>query len=287
MTIMRAFTAASRIKEIAIDGNLPETMRLMVEELDGFLNSSRLGGMGRNFNEDRGLSSYKVIPRGSSHRLTPGLLQALQSSSPQSTIAPIQRLCDLQKANMDFSAGSKSSRDSQISYLMGDGEIRFGRIFSIMTEDSGEAAESSDDSTLVVVERYLPLSPEDALRDPYGTHPLTGRTGYNICGIVYDVFSPQMDVIRPSAIIGHIARCSLKNEEPLRFQFDAIVVVQLDRVSTFAIRRGYTLIGSIELCCILCQQRFREEDDRFGGPSGRASYRNAGRPNTTSTKASS
>lgn len=231
MTIIRAFTAASRIRGLAADGDVPETLRLMVQQLDKFLDSSHLGGMGRSASMENGPSDYRVVYRTSRRAVAKPLLQALKTAVPQTNISPFQRLCKLKKAGMTFTSGSKSSCDSQISYRTEGGEIRFGRIFSILTDDE-DTASTVDGSTLIVVERYLPLSDRDSTQDVYANHPLIGKAGYNICRIVYDVFASKVDVIKPKSLVGHIARCTLKNEDPFQFAMNAIVVVQLDRVST-------------------------------------------------------
>lgn len=254
MTIIRAFTAASRIRGIAADGDLPETLRLMVEQLNSFLDSSHLGGMGRSASMDSGPSDYRVASRSTRRTLAVPLLQALKAAHPQMEIAPIQRLCRLKKAGMSFTAGSKSSCDSQISYRFEDGELRFGRILSILTDDA-DSQRPVNDRTLVVVERYRPLSVLDSTKDLYGAHPLIGRTGYDLCRIVYDVFASKVDVIRPSSLVGHIARCLLKHGDPLSFEFNAIVVVQLDRVCAtfFTFASNCKLIVS---CSLDLRRRF-------------------------------
>ncbi|KAG8939771.1 hypothetical protein FRC04_005977 [Tulasnella sp. 424] len=236
LTIMTKFSMASEIKSLESRGELPLELHSLAAELQEFISSSEAGGLARNVFTPHSsdlqtwsVASYTTPP--SAH-----LRQKIREYLIQLGVQPRGSLLAincLSRGNLNFSTGRRSSRDSQISYLIpkptSGQEIYVGRIKSIIGEGrtSYEDGQMSLSRIFVIVERYESLSPEDRPNDPYDNHPMLGREGYNLCCLFYDSFSPKLDVIEAHNIIGHVSRCVL---DPTVFGISQpiIVAVQLD-----------------------------------------------------------
>lgn len=218
---------------------MPIEVEPMAHILNNFLDDSELGGMGRNtYSEFSTEDEWVVTPadRATTVSLLPSnLLAALAASGIQPPPKPAQVLCDTMKqSNMKFSIGSKSSRDSQISYRVNGGGLRLGRIFQILCEPNdaqGLNHPSCEGRIIVVIEQYRPLSEEDRKKDLFWNHPIIGQEGYRLFQLAYDQFVSKLDVVHASDIVGHISRCTLDQGKPDVFERAVIVTVQMDRVS--------------------------------------------------------
>lgn len=215
---------------------LPAAVAPMGETLVNYLNSSRLGGLARNIaDEYADAGRYTTIPSSTPPRpvkLPAVLLQAIQAADPVNPVNASARLvmCEaIARGNMEFSIGKVSSKNSQISYRMEDGRARYGRVLHVIGELQNGPADVIKRS-FAVVERYRPLSDVDGPKDPYWTHPILGREGYQICRTVYESFEEGVDTIRAEDIIGHIGTCPLVLPNQEQLQEPSLVTVQLDRV---------------------------------------------------------
>lgn len=231
---MDTFSSASHLKGTVFE-NLPEDLHPLRDIVVNHLNGAGMGGLGRDTSgqstRDEYHPDYTAGDEG--FVLQPDLLAALRTACPEKPAGPKQITCtSLTRSNMKFSIGSKSSRDSQISYKGPKGDVRFGRIHTILYDPTAK-----DPTNIhLLVERYQPLSGEDIIKDIYRRHPLIGRAGYRLAEILYDRFQHEIEVICTNQIIGHIARCSLEAGGPLGFDDAIFVAVQLDRVRSNNVR---------------------------------------------------
>lgn len=234
---MDKFSVASGFDGLVSGDDLPAELAEGVDLIKEYMSSPLLGGMARDANPDVGSKSWSVVPASSDPRPRPvskALRQALLAASPSKALKSKLIICESAvKSKMEFTVGSQSSKDSQISYQGPDGELRYGRIHGILAEPKEEDDEEKHaiGRIFVVVEQYQPLEDDDAANDPYQNHPLIGRHGYNLCRVVYDKFLPQMDVIQAEAIVGHIARCAMDDKDLGMVGGRIVATVQVDRVS--------------------------------------------------------
>lgn len=225
---MDTFSSASHLKG-AVFENLPEDLHPLRDIVSDHLSCSGMGGLSRDTTGQSYREGYRPIHSEGDEGivLRPDVQLALNTASPEEPPGPKQIVCaTLMRSNMKFSVCTKSSRDSQISYKGVSGDIRFGRIHTILYDPR---AKSSADTHLLV-ERYEPLSGGDMARDIYRHHPLIGTDGYQLAEILYDRFQHEIEVITTGRIIGHIARCTLETGGDLGFKEAVFVAVQLDRV---------------------------------------------------------
>lgn len=230
---MRKFSVNSQLRGLASSGMLPPEVSPMGQTLNDFLESSRLGGLGRNLAaEYADPSQYTVVPAEPLRLISvpPRILQAMALVTPTSPPKQKMAMCEMvMRGNMEFSIGKRSSLNSQISYRSINKEVRYGRIFQILQEPDSKYGTKR---TFVVAERYQLLNIDDNARDPYWNHPLLGKDGYQMCRLVYSQFSPDFDVFLADDIIGHVAICPI-GQLP-SYLLPLIVTVQLDRVRLIA-----------------------------------------------------
>lgn len=238
---METFSSASHLKGVVFE-HLPPELHPLRDIISDHLQGSGLGGLARNITEQFDETVWQPIPASSNDtgRTVPSnVLKDLKAAFPQDPPGPKQIACvSLKKSGMEFSIYTKSSRDSQISYRGDSKDIRFGRIFAILAEPASEVNGAVTPPPWIIVERYEPLGVADSTRDVYRKHPLIGRNGYNLAEISYDSFARTMDSIRPSQILGHIARCTLEPRLIGPFEKPVFVAVQLDRVGCRLYRRA-------------------------------------------------
>lgn len=234
---MNMFSASSQLKGQVLT-NLPADLEPLGDIIRDRLDSSESGGLARDAPSGHfNTSKWQPIPIRASDdgaEFPTEYLNILRRAYPQHPPAPRLIPCHaLVKSGMDFSTGVQSAHDSQISYKRGE-TVEFGRINTILVEkidDPVNPGALSFGRTFLLVERYEQLATDEGTKDPFGSHPLVGRNGYNLARILYDNFSDDVHVIQAADIIGHIARCSLHKGDPAVFAKPVFVAVQLDRVS--------------------------------------------------------
>lgn len=239
---MNMFSASSQLKGQVLV-NLPSDLEPLGDIIRDRLDTSESGGLGRDTPSGHvNTSKWKPFPIRASDdgaAFPTKYLGILRKAYPQHPPAPRLIPCDtVAKSGMDFSTGVTSAHNSQISYKRLGGIVEFGRINTILVENINDPSNEplkpkavSFGRTFLVVERYEKLATSETEKDPFGSHPLVGRNGYNLARILYDNFEDQVDVIQAEDIIGHIARCSLHKGDPAIFTKPVFVAVQLDRVN--------------------------------------------------------
>lgn len=231
---METFSSAAHLKGVVFQ-NLPVELHPLRDVINRHLEGSELGGLARNTSGQFPDKHWHAIPATGADVARPvpsSILTRLRSAFPDDPPDAKQIPCvGLTKSGMQFSIYTKSSRDSQVSYKGPTGDVRFGRIFAILAEPKGQADVIVASRIWIIVERYDPLSGDDVDKDIYNKHPLIGGGGYRLAEMMYDSFVRALDIIQPSQIIGHIARCSLETGSIGSFRRPVFVAVQLDRVS--------------------------------------------------------
>lgn len=235
---MNMFSAASQLKSQVLP-NLPPELAELGEVVSDHLSLSAFGGLARDTTSGHFNTPHWIpIPANPSddgsdfpNDLFEVVKNAFPGTPPSRRLVPCLTMV---KSGMKFSVGSKSARDSQICYKGPAGDFEFGRINTIIVE-SGNSHTRPElrrwGRIFLLVEQYEHMDSADTNKDPFRSHPLVGDTGYNLARILYDNFADHLRVIEASAIVGHIARCSLEEGIPFRYRKAAFVAVQLDRVS--------------------------------------------------------
>lgn len=211
----------------------------MGHTMDSFLDSTGLGGLGRNdardYNPRAGDVAIPATGQDEPRRLPDAVFKAVRKYCDGETPKSHMVICEsFQRHNMKFSTVQKSHLDCHISWRGKDGELKYGRIFSIFGEAKDGCPKPitslSIDRIFLAVEQYAPLSATDERLDPYRTHPMLGAKGYNLCRVVYNAVLAGLEVIESEAVVGHVAVCPLDPGHPATFQRPALVTMQLDKV---------------------------------------------------------
>ncbi|KAG8962736.1 hypothetical protein FRC05_005138 [Tulasnella sp. 425] len=197
ISIFRQFAAASRLRAVFLNGNLPDGLDEFAGHVNTYLEKSKLGGMARNSSCEGEPSTewiaFPLNPTAGPQPLSPALKTTLESGSPGIPVPNSAFMCDhATRGGVSFTISSKSARDSQISIFL-------------------------------IIRPYAPLIDTDAQRDPYRNHPLVGSRGYALCEAAYDEFLPEVHVIEAKHLIGHVVRCTID-----LFSKPAIVLVHVD-----------------------------------------------------------
>lgn len=233
---METFSSASHLKGPVLENLPPDLLPLRNIISDHLQGPHReLGGLAGNASGQSQSRNWRPILASGDDAcrvVPPDVLAGLRTAMPDDPPGPTQIACTaLVKSGMRFSIFTKSSRDSQISYRGLSGDIRFGRIFAILSEPTTVGGQESIAPRIwIIVERYESLGPADLAKDVYRTHPLLGQNGYSLAQMMYDAFALELEIIRPRQIVGHIARCSLEQGSVGTFAEPVFVAVQLDRV---------------------------------------------------------
>lgn len=134
----------------------------------------------------------------------------------------------------------EKGKNSYIEYRKKDGKVVAGRILRILS--TARKSDVSADNTLIVVERLNELNEAAKRSDPYLKWPQLGGR------LTYSDYAEDLDVIGPSNIIAHVARCPYDPPASQDFGKACIVIWPLDRVRDciHASQRLHSLNGTFD-----------------------------------------
>ncbi|KAG8699824.1 hypothetical protein FRC08_005087 [Ceratobasidium sp. 394] len=109
-----------------------------------------------------------------------------------------------------------------------------GRIEAILQEPDDVMGVLPQPRIIVLARTFNPLTPDDAIKDPYRNNPIVGASRFNIMSLFYDVLDEShMHIIEPGDIVSHIAVCSFA--DPARIMLEpCVVIVDLDMKHIFS-----------------------------------------------------
>lgn len=222
----REFIMASRLKALMEQPTFTQSIDEFSSVVQGFLR-----GRFPSLEQD---STWRSVHNNKSTTPSSNIRELLDSWTTECGTSPFSAalfLCSrIQLGNLLFTTSGDSLGDSFVLFSPpSSSTIIAGRIDNIYQECRHTESRASQPRIALFVHAFKPLDARDSQHDPYGSHPLIGRTGARMAQLYYDELDPEVYIIEPRHLISHTAVCSYTDLENT-ISKPCVVVLSLDLV---------------------------------------------------------